>query len=111
MHPLAHGLQITYQRRAARTSQAEHEQQSASVTDEGLRKQFGGEVVLRDLALSVASGAIFGLLGSSGSGKSTCIHLCCGHPPPLKGCHFCGYLGPTWACLPQQEAKKSWHAL
>jgi ABC-2 type transport system ATP-binding protein len=61
------------------------EQQSVSITAEGLRKQFGGTPVLRDLALSIAPGTIFGLFGPSGSGKSTCIHLCCGHLRPDGG--------------------------
>lgn len=61
------------------------EQQRASIEAEGLRKQFGGKLVLRDFALTVAPGAIFGLFGPSGSGKSTCIHLCCGHLRPDGG--------------------------
>ncbi len=59
--------------------------QSASIIARGLKKQFGGKPVLRDLALTIAPGAIFGLFGPSGSGKSTCIHLCCGHLRPDGG--------------------------
>lgn len=59
--------------------------QNASIVAQGLKKQFGNKPVLRDLALSIAPGAIFGLFGPSGSGKSTCIHLCCGHLRPDGG--------------------------
>jgi len=45
---------------------------------ESVRKQFGDNVVLRDLELSVDSHEVVALIGSSGSGKSTllrCVNL------------------------------------
>ena len=62
------------------------EADGACVVDaRGLQKQFGDNVVLRDLSLQVGAGEIFGLIGPSGSGKSTTIHLCCGHLRPSGG--------------------------
>jgi predicted ABC-type transport system involved in lysophospholipase L1 biosynthesis ATPase subunit len=61
------------------------EQQSAIIVAQGLRKQFGSTPVLRDLALSIAPGTLFGLFGPSRSGKSTWLHLCCGHLRPDGG--------------------------
>lgn len=45
---------------------------------EGLRKSFGGHVVLRDIDFEVMSGEVVTIIGASGSGKSTllrCINL------------------------------------
>lgn len=41
----------------------------------GLRKAFGGTVVLDGLDLAVPEGAIYGLVGSNGAGKTTTIKL------------------------------------
>ena len=45
---------------------------------EGLRKSFDGNVVLRDIELSVMPGQVVTIIGASGSGKSTllrCLNL------------------------------------
>jgi ABC-2 type transport system ATP-binding protein len=44
----------------------------------GLNKSFGGKRVVRDLALKVPRGQIFGFLGPNGSGKTTSIRMICG---------------------------------
>lgn len=48
------------------------EQQSA-VEIEGLRVQYGSQVVLPQLSVSIPEGKIVGLLGPSGSGKTTLV--------------------------------------
>jgi len=45
---------------------------------EGLNKSFGGKHVVKDLALRVPRGQIFGFLGPNGSGKTTSIRMICG---------------------------------
>ena len=41
----------------------------------GLRKSFGGLVVLDGIDLAVAEGTIFALLGPNGAGKTTTVHI------------------------------------
>jgi len=51
----------------------------------GLNKSFGRQHVVKDLALSVRRGEIFGFLGPNGSGKTTSIRMLCGLLTPDSG--------------------------
>lgn len=58
----------------------------------GLNKRFGDKHVVRDLALQVRRGEIFGFLGPNGSGKTTSIRMLCGLLTPDSGSGSClGY--------------------
>ena len=51
----------------------------------GLRKAFRGLVAVRDLAFEVPAGAIVGLIGPNGSGKTTVLNLITGEIAPDAG--------------------------
>ena len=51
----------------------------------GINKRFGDKHVVKDLALQVRQGEIFGFLGPNGSGKTTSIRLLCGLLTPDSG--------------------------
>jgi len=55
----------------------------------GLNKHFGDKHVVKDLALQVRQGEIFGFLGPNGSGKTTSIRLLCGLLTPDSGQGVC----------------------
>ncbi len=51
----------------------------------GLAKSFGGRPAVRDLAIDVPVGSIYGFLGPNGSGKTTTIRMLCGLLTPDAG--------------------------
>ena len=55
----------------------------------GLNKHFGDKHVVKDLALQVQEGEIFGFLGPNGSGKTTTIRMLCGLLEPTAGQGHC----------------------
>jgi ABC-2 type transport system ATP-binding protein len=55
----------------------------------GLNKHFGDKHVVKNLALQVREGEIFGFLGPNGSGKTTSIRLLCGLLTPDSGQGVC----------------------
>jgi ABC-type Fe3+/spermidine/putrescine transport system ATPase subunit len=50
-----------------------------------LAKQFGNNVVLRDISLNIADGEFLSVLGESGSGKTTLLRLIAGFERPDSG--------------------------
>lgn len=58
---------------------------SVLLTARNLRKEYGSFVALADFSLDVRSGAVHGLLGPNGSGKTTCLYLLTGLVPPTGG--------------------------
>jgi lipopolysaccharide export system ATP-binding protein len=52
----------------------------------GLRKSYGGRMVVQDVSLSVDSGEIVGLLGPNGAGKTTSFYMIVGLMPADAGC-------------------------
>ena len=57
----------------------------ATLTIQGVSKQFGTQVVLEDLTLDVHTGETVGLVGANGVGKTTLFRLIAGEIPPDKG--------------------------
>jgi len=51
----------------------------------GLEKSFGTKKVVKDFAIQVPKGMIFGFLGPNGSGKTTTIRMLCGLLTPDAG--------------------------
>ena len=62
-----------------------------AVWSEGLTKRFGSRTVVRDLALRVPRGCVYGFLGPNGSGKTTTIRMLLGLVRPNTG--RCALLG------------------
>lgn len=58
----------------------------------GLCKSFAGQVAVRDVAIQMPKGEVWGFLGPNGSGKTTTIRLLCGLLKPDAGQGSClGY--------------------
>jgi spermidine/putrescine ABC transporter ATP-binding subunit len=51
----------------------------------GLTKRYGEEIVVNDIAASIAAGEFFSLLGPSGSGKTTTLMMVAGFVQPDSG--------------------------
>ncbi|MGH3096641.1 MAG: ATP-binding cassette domain-containing protein [Streptosporangiales bacterium] len=61
-------------------------EQPYAVATRGLSKRFrGGQYAVRDLALLVPEGSVFGFLGPNGSGKTTTIRMLLGLAAPTAG--------------------------
>jgi sodium transport system ATP-binding protein len=52
---------------------------------QNLRKSFGSRTVVQDLSFNAPDGAITGLLGANGAGKSTTLRMICGVLTPDSG--------------------------
>jgi ABC-2 type transport system ATP-binding protein len=46
-----------------------------AIAASGLRKSYGGKVVLDGINLDVPAGTVFSLLGPNGAGKTTTVHI------------------------------------
>ena len=57
----------------------------ASVSLEGVSKQFGATRAVENISLTVADGEFFALLGPSGCGKTTLLRLVAGFEEPDAG--------------------------
>ncbi len=65
---------------------------TVSIAAEHLRKSFGATLAVDDMNLSIASGEIYGLVGSDGAGKTTTMRLLVGALKPDSGdASICGY--------------------
>ena len=62
---------------------------SLAIDVTGINKSFGDKHVVRDLALQVEEGEIYGFLGPNGSGKTTSIRMLCGLLTPDSGSGTC----------------------
>ena len=51
----------------------------------GLTKAYAGRVVVRDFAMTVAAGDVYGFVGKNGAGKSTVMKMICGDALPTAG--------------------------
>ncbi|MEW6235918.1 MAG: ABC transporter ATP-binding protein [Candidatus Omnitrophota bacterium] len=56
-----------------------------AIVTEGLGRKFGARWAVRHLDLKVPQGAVVGLLGPNGSGKTTTINMLMGLLPPTEG--------------------------
>ncbi len=58
----------------------------AVITTEGLGRKYRRKWAVRDLSIQVPRGAVYGLLGMNGAGKSTTIRMLMGQIRPDEGC-------------------------
>ena len=58
------------------------------IVTEGLTKRYGGLFAVRDLALTVRAGEVYGFLGPNGAGKTTTLRMLLGlvRPPRAGRC-------------------------
>ncbi|GAB3472296.1 ABC transporter ATP-binding protein [Massilia terrae] len=68
---------------------SDREAAALAIDVRGLNKHFGDKHVVRDVALQVKRGEIFGFLGPNGSGKTTTIRMLCGLLTPDSGSGTC----------------------
>ena len=70
---------------------------------EGLTKEFGGFIAVKDVSLRVKRGTIHALIGPNGAGKTTCFNSLTKFLPPTRGAASLttvatshGSCRPTW---------------
>src|SRR5947209_13947738 len=57
----------------------------AMIEAQGLRKQFGNFLAVRDVSFSVRQGEVVAFLGPNGAGKTTTMRLLTGFVAPTRG--------------------------
>ena len=55
------------------------------ITVENVSKQYGSNSVLRGISVQLHEGAIYGLVGANGCGKTTLMRCICGFSQPTSG--------------------------
>src|SRR6266849_2467343 len=56
-----------------------------AILAQGLTRQFGATLAVKDLSFSIPRGEIFALLGPDGAGKTTALRMICGAIAPTSG--------------------------
>lgn len=79
---------------------------SAQLQVRGLGHQFARQTVLEDVSLEIASGEVVALVGASGCGKTTLLHLCAGLLSVRTGEIINSFTNP--ACMFQQPRLLPW---
>ena len=64
----------------------------------GICRNFGGVVALRDVSFTVGAGEVVGLIGPNGAGKSTLFEIVSGNLPPTAG--RISYFGTDCTAMP-----------
>ena len=64
----------------------------------GISRNFGGVVALRDVSFTVAEGELMGLIGPNGAGKSTLFEIISGNLAPSAG--RVSYFGTDCTAMP-----------
>jgi branched-chain amino acid transport system ATP-binding protein len=64
----------------------------------GICRNFGGVVALRDVSFTVGTGEVVGLIGPNGAGKSTLFEIVSGNLPPTAG--RISYFGTDCTAMP-----------
>jgi len=64
----------------------------------GICRNFGGVVALRDVSFAVSAGEVVGLIGPNGAGKSTLFEIVSGNLPPSAG--RISYFGTDFTAMP-----------
>jgi lipopolysaccharide export system ATP-binding protein len=63
---------------------------SIALRAQGLTKEYGSRVVVRNVDLEISTGEVVGLLGPNGAGKTTTFYMVVGLTRPLSGSVFLG---------------------
>lgn len=71
----------------------------------GVSRNFGGVVALRDVSFTVSAGEVVGLIGPNGAGKSTLFEIVSGNLAPSSGC--ISYFGTDCTTMPTHLRRRA----